>query len=99
MVCISSSFIPGLSFFDHAGQQICPTITDSTPASKTARYTFPKEFLWGSAMWASGSEQAAYEDGKAPTVWDFLYEINPKRFFSIWSKCYIIGAIWSKFVS
>lgn len=46
------------------------------------KYTFPKEFLWGSAMWASGSEQAAYEDGKAPTVWDFLYEINPERFFN-----------------
>lgn len=45
------------------------------------RYQFPEDFLWGSSVWATGTEQACFEAGKAATVWDEHYRIDPKRFY------------------
>lgn len=46
------------------------------------KYSFPRNFLWGSAVWATGVEAAAFIDGKAPTVWDEHYRIDPDRFYN-----------------
>lgn len=46
------------------------------------KYVFPKEFKWGSAVWAQGTEGAFDKDGKAPTVWDEYYRLSPERFFN-----------------
>ncbi len=43
-------------------------------------YQFPKEFKWGSAVWAQGTEGAYNVDGKAPTVWDEYFRLEPNRF-------------------
>jgi Beta-glucosidase/6-phospho-beta-glucosidase/beta-galactosidase len=45
------------------------------------KYEFPKDFKWGSAVWAQGTEGAFDQDGKAPTVWDEYYRLAPTRFF------------------
>ena len=46
------------------------------------KYQFPKDFLWGSALWATGTEGSCFEGGKGSTVWDEMYRINPKRFYN-----------------
>lgn len=46
------------------------------------KYTFPKGFKWGSAVWAQGTEGAFDKDGKAPTVWDEYYRLSPERFYN-----------------
>lgn len=46
------------------------------------KYQFPKDFLWGSAIWATGTEGSCFEGGKGSTVWDEMYRINPKRFYN-----------------
>lgn len=45
-------------------------------------YLFPNGFKWGGSVWATGTEGASESDGKAPTVWDELYRINPSRFYN-----------------
>ena len=45
------------------------------------KYQFPKNFKWGSAVWAQGTEGAWEIDGKAPTVFDEYYRLEPTRFF------------------
>lgn len=46
------------------------------------KYEFPKNFKWGSAVWAQGTEGAFDKDGKAPTVWDEYYRLSPERFYN-----------------
>jgi len=46
------------------------------------KYEFPKDFKWGSAVWAQGTEGAFDKDGKAPTVWDEYYRLSPERFYN-----------------
>lgn len=46
------------------------------------KYEFPKDFKWGSAVWAQGTEGAFDKDGKAPTVWDEYYRLEPERFYN-----------------
>lgn len=46
------------------------------------KYVFPKDFKWGSAVWAQGTEGAYDKDGKAPTVWDEYYRLSPERFYN-----------------
>lgn len=43
---------------------------------------FPKDFLWGGASWATGSEGYRYIDGKSPDVWDDWFNREPYRFFN-----------------
>ena len=44
-------------------------------------YKFPKDFSWGSAVWAQGVEGACQDDGKAMTVFEKYYELEPERFY------------------
>jgi len=46
------------------------------------KYKFPENFKWGSAVWAQGTEGAFDQDGKAPTVWDEYYRLEPERFYN-----------------
>lgn len=46
------------------------------------KYQFPKDFKWGSAVWAQGTEDMAMREGKAPTVWDEYYRLAPERFYN-----------------
>ena len=46
------------------------------------KYEFPKDFKWGSAVWAQGTEGAHLEDGKALTVFEEYYRQTPERFFN-----------------
>lgn len=46
------------------------------------KYIFPKNFKWGSAVWAQGTEGGYNKDGKSPTVWDEYYRLHPERFFN-----------------
>lgn len=46
------------------------------------KYIFPKDFKWGSAVWAQGTEGGYDMDGKAPTVWDEYYRLHPERFYN-----------------
>lgn len=41
---------------------------------------FPRDFLWGGASWATGSEGYRYIDGKSPDVWDDWFNREPYRF-------------------
>lgn len=45
-------------------------------------YQFPNDFAWGSAVWAQGVEGAWRDDGKAKTVFEHDYEMNPERFYN-----------------
>ncbi|MBQ1342283.1 MAG: glycoside hydrolase family 1 protein, partial [Erysipelotrichaceae bacterium] len=45
------------------------------------KYTFPDDFLFGASVWATGTEGAAYSDGKSETVWDRGYRLDPGRFY------------------
>lgn len=45
------------------------------------KYTFPDDFLFGASVWATGTEGAAYSDGKSETVWDRGYRFDPGRFY------------------
>lgn len=42
--------------------------------------TFPKGFLWGSAMSAPQTEGHSLQNGKSKTTWDYWYEIAPEVF-------------------
>lgn len=44
------------------------------------KYTFPKDFKWGSAVWALGTEGALDKGGRVPTVFDEYYRLSPERF-------------------
>jgi len=44
------------------------------------KYRFPEGFWWGSASSAAQSEGAAQQGGKAKTIWDHWFEIEPNRF-------------------
>ena len=46
------------------------------------KYQFPKNFKWGSAVWAQGTEGAWDKDGKAPTVFEEYYRLEPTRFYN-----------------
>lgn len=46
------------------------------------KYEFPKDFKWGSAVWALGTEGALHKGGRAPTVFDEYYRRSPERFFN-----------------
>ena len=46
------------------------------------KYNFPKNFLWGSSVWATGVESASNEDDKASTVWDEYYRIDSNHFYN-----------------
>lgn len=43
-------------------------------------YQFPKNFLWGAASSAPQTEGASNIDGKAKSIWDYWFEIEPEKF-------------------
>lgn len=42
---------------------------------------FPKDFLWGGASWAPGSEGYRAVDGASEDVWDTWFKKEPRRFY------------------
>lgn len=46
------------------------------------KYVFPKEFKWGSAVWALGTEGCLDKGGRVPTVFDEYYRLSPEKFFN-----------------
>ncbi|MDO2949834.1 glycoside hydrolase family 1 protein [Aeromonas simiae] len=44
------------------------------------QYRFPDTFWWGSASSAPQAEGASLQGGKAPTIWDHWFAIEPHRF-------------------
>ncbi|MDX7836398.1 glycoside hydrolase family 1 protein [Aeromonas caviae] len=44
------------------------------------QYRFPNTFWWGSASSAPQAEGASLQGGKAPTIWDHWFAIEPHRF-------------------
>lgn len=44
-------------------------------------YRFPDGFLWGAAASATQTEGASQKDGKAMNIWDYWYQIEPKKFY------------------
>ncbi len=44
------------------------------------QYRFPESFWWGSASSAPQAEGASLQGGKAPTIWDHWFAIEPNRF-------------------
>lgn len=46
------------------------------------QYQFPANFWWGSASSGPQSEGATDRDGKAPTIWDKWFALQPTRFFN-----------------
>lgn len=46
------------------------------------KYEFPKDFKWGSAVWALGTEGGLYQGGRSFTVFDEYYRLQPERFYN-----------------
>lgn len=44
------------------------------------QFRFPDTFWWGSASSAPQAEGASFQGGKAPTIWDHWFAIEPNRF-------------------
>ncbi|WED24605.1 glycoside hydrolase family 1 protein [Vibrio sp. JC009] len=44
------------------------------------KYAFPENFYWGSAASATQTEGAAFEGGKADSIWDHWFKTQPNRF-------------------
>lgn len=44
------------------------------------KYQFPQGFFWGSAASSTQTEGAAFEGGKADSIWDHWYKTEPNRF-------------------
>nr|WP_272867118.1 family 1 glycosylhydrolase [Aeromonas caviae] len=44
------------------------------------QFRFPDTFWWGSASSAPQAEGASLQGGKAPTIWDHWFAIEPNRF-------------------
>ncbi|MFD1172693.1 glycoside hydrolase family 1 protein [Oceanobacillus picturae] len=48
---------------------------------KQTKYSFPKDFWWGSATSATQIEGAADEGGRGKNIWDHWFETEENRFF------------------
>lgn len=46
------------------------------------KYRFPKDFKWGSAVWALGTEGCLNKGGRVPTVFDEYYRLSPESFYN-----------------
>ena len=44
------------------------------------QYRFPDHFWWGSASSAAQAEGASLQGGKAATIWDHWFALQPQRF-------------------
>ncbi|HCM87402.1 MULTISPECIES: glycoside hydrolase family 1 protein [Enterococcus] len=46
------------------------------------KYTFPKEFWWGSSASGPQTEGRVEGDGKGENIWDYWFELEPEKFFN-----------------